>query len=90
MKPGMQYSTRGIQWVLRESVTKSGIKKENICVHTLRYSYATHLLEDGIDIVTIKNLLGHSNILTTMVYLHVMQPKGKVLHSPFDTLYGKL
>ena len=86
----MQYSTRGIQWVMRESVTKSGIKKENICVHTLRYSYATHLLEDGIDIVTIKNLLGHSNILTTMVYLHVMQPKGKVSHSPFDTLYGKL
>ena len=90
MKPGMQYSTRGIQWVMRESVTKSGIKKENICVHTLRHSYATHLLEDGIDIVTIKNLLGHSNILTTMVYLHVMQPKGKVSHSPFDTLYGKL
>ena len=90
MKPGMQYSTRGIQWVMRESVTKSGIKKEYICVHTLRHSYATHLLEDGIDIVTIKNLLGHSNILTTMVYLHVMQPKGKVSHSPFDTLYGKL
>ncbi len=90
MKPGMPYSTRGIQWVLRECVAKSGIKKENICVHTLRHSYATHLLEDGIDIVTIKNLLGHSNIITTMVYLHVMQPLGKTSHSPFDTLYGKL
>lgn len=90
MKPGQPYSPRGIQWVLRETVIKTRIVKENICVHTLRHSYATHLLEDGIDIVTIKNLLGHSNIETTMVYLHVMQAKGKTSHSPFDTLYGTL
>ena len=89
MQQGSPYSTRGMQWVMRQTVTKAGIVKENVCVHTLRHSYATHLLEDGMDIVTIKNLLGHSNILTTMVYLHVMQPQGKVSHSPFDTLYGK-
>ena len=75
---------------MRQAIAKAEIIKENVCVHTLRHSYATHLLEDGVDIVTIKNLLGHSNIETTMVYLHVMQPKGKVSHSPFDTLYGKL
>lgn len=90
MYPGQQYSTRGIQWVMREAVTKAAIVKENVCVHTLRHSYATHLLEDGVDIVTIKNLLGHSNIETTMVYLHVRKPQGIVSHSPFDTLYGKV
>ena len=90
MTPGMPYSTRGVQWVMREAVLKTGIVKDHVCVHTLRHSYATHLLEDGVDIVTIKNLLGHSNIETTMVYLHVKQDKSVVSHSPFDTLYGKL
>lgn len=91
MVPGKPYSTRSLQCVLRDAVNKSGITKENVCVHTLRHSYATHLLEDGVDIVTIKNLLGHSNIKTTMVYLHVKQPsQGSIAHSPFDTLYAKL
>jgi site-specific recombinase XerD len=89
-KTGEPYSNRGIQHLMSETVKKCGIKKEGVCPHTLRHSYATHLLEDGIDIVTIKNLLGHANIETTMVYLHVMQAKGKVPHSPFDTLYGKV
>lgn len=87
MTPGEPYSTRGIQWVMREAVKKCGIKKQDVCVHTLRHSYATHLLEDGVDIVTIKNLLGHVNIETTMIYLHVMQPISTAAHSPFDTLY---
>jgi integrase/recombinase XerD len=91
MYPGKPYSVRSLQWVLRDAVNKSGIKNENVCVHTLRHSYATHLLEDGVDIVTIKNLLGHSNIKTTMIYLHVKQPtQGSIAHSPFDTLYAKL
>ncbi len=91
MVPGKPYSERAIQSVMRDAVNQSGITKEKVCVHTLRHSYATHLLEDGVDIVTIKNLLGHSNIKTTMVYLHVKEPtEGSISHSPFDTLYGKL
>jgi integrase/recombinase XerD len=86
---GSPYSLRGVQWVMRQAVRKAGITKENVCSHTLRHSYATHLLEDGLDIVCIQKLLGHSHIQTTMVYLHVMQPQGKKPHSPFDTLYGK-
>lgn len=89
-KTGEPYSNRGIQHLMTETVKKCKIQKEGICPHTLRHSYATHLLEDGIDIVTIKNLLGHVNIETTMVYLHVMQSKGKTAHSPFDSLYGRL
>ena len=67
-------------------VTK--INKE-ASVHTLRHSYATHLLEDGLDIVTIKELLGHSNIETTMRYLHVAKIDRIRAHSPLDTLYKK-
>lgn len=89
MHAGAPYSPRAMQWVMRETIAKTGIRKENVCVHTLRHSYATHLLEDGVDIVTIKNLLGHSNIRTTMVYLHVKESsQGIIAHSPLDTLYS--
>jgi integrase/recombinase XerD len=69
---GTPLSTEGIQWVVREAVKKCGFTK-GISVHTLRHSYATHLLEFGMDIVSIKELLGHGCIQTTMVYLHVAQ-----------------
>jgi len=58
-------------------------------VHTLRHSFATHLLEDGVDIVTIKELLGHVNIETTMMYLHVAKCNRIDVRSPFDSLYRK-
>lgn len=58
-------------------------------VHTLRHTYATHLLEDGLNILTIKNLLGHSSIETTMVYLHVANSERINPFSPLDTLYPK-
>ncbi|NCP85719.1 MAG: tyrosine-type recombinase/integrase, partial [Bacteroidetes bacterium] len=62
------------------------IKKE-VHVHTLRHTYATHLLEDGLDILSVKELLGHSNIETTMEYLHVAQLKNIQVFSPLDTLF---
>lgn len=60
-----------------------------MAVHSLRHSYATHLLEDGLNIVTIKELLGHADITTTMIYLHVAQCPLIKPHSPLDTLYGE-
>lgn len=61
---------RGVQWAIKEARAKSGINKK-VTAHSLRHSYATHLLEMGTDIVTLKELLGHEDIQTTLIYLHV-------------------
>ena len=84
---GSKYSSRGLSWIMRETLKKTSITKQ-VSLHTLRHSYATHLLEDGLNIVTVKDLLGHANITTTMIYLHVAQCKDIQAHSPFDTLYS--
>jgi len=80
------FSQKGVQWVVREATKKSGIQKQ-VTVHTLRHTYATHLLEDGLDIVSIKELLGHAHIETTMVYLHVAKSGRQAPFSPLDKLY---
>jgi site-specific recombinase XerD len=80
------FSQKGVQWVVREATKKTSIQK-HVTVHTLRHSYATHLLEEGLDIVSIKELLGHAHIETTMVYLHVAQSGRQTPFSPLDRLY---
>ena len=77
---------KGLSWVMREALKRTRIAKE-VNLHSLRHSYATHLLEDGLNIVTVKDLLGHAEIATTMIYLHVAQNPKRPPHSPFDTLY---
>lgn len=77
---------RGVQWAAREARAKSGIKKQ-VTAHCLRHSYATHLLEMGTDIMTLKELLGHEDIQTTMVYLHVSRLGRKPPFSPLEKLY---
>jgi site-specific recombinase XerD len=81
-----RYSQKGVQWAVKEASKKAGIKKD-VHVHTLRHTCATHLLEDGLDIVSVKNFLGHENIETTMIYLHVAQLNTKAVFSPLDTLF---
>jgi len=75
-----------VQQSFRVALVKAGISKD-ACVHTLRHSFATHLLEQGVDIVTIKEQLGHAHIQTTMMYLHVAKVNRTVAHSPLDQLY---
>ena len=84
---GEALSQRGAQWVMSQAVKKAGIVKEDVSLHTLRHTYATHLLEQGINILTIKELLGHAHIDTTMIYLHLARPALNLAFSPMDTLY---
>ncbi len=56
-------------------------------MHTLRHSFATHLLSQGTDLFTIKRLLGHSSIKTTLIYLHLVQQKITEFKSPLDAMY---
>jgi site-specific recombinase XerD len=86
-EPDGRYSVKGLSWVMRENLKKTSIKKV-VNLHSLRHSYATHLLEQGVNIVTLKNLLGHADITTTMIYLHIAQCPLINPHSPLDTLYG--
>lgn len=74
-----------LQKSFKEARIKSGITKPAGC-HTLRHSFATHLLEDGYDIRTVQELLGHSNVSTTMIYTHVLNRGGKGVRSPADKL----
>jgi integrase/recombinase XerD len=84
---GEAYSQRGAQWAISQAVKRAGIVKE-VSLHTLRHTYATHLLEQGVNILTIKELLGHAHINTTMIYLHLARPSVQVAFSPMDTLYN--
>jgi site-specific recombinase XerD len=81
-----RYSQRGIQHIVKRIAEEAGISK-NVHVHTLRHTFATHLLEDGLDIISVKNLLGHSRIQTTMEYLHVAISNPQRAFSPLDTLF---
>ena len=82
---GGQYSNTSAQAVLRRAVGKANIQKK-VTLHTLRHSFATHLLENGTDIRYIQELLGHSSPKTTMIYTHVSERSLKKIRNPFDEL----
>ena len=81
-----RFSETGVQWIIRQALKKTSIKKQ-VTSHVLRHTYATHLLEMGTDIITLKELLGHTDIRTTMVYLHVAQLDKYKAFCPLDKLY---
>ncbi|MEM9119236.1 MAG: integron integrase [Cyanobacteria bacterium P01_F01_bin.56] len=74
---------QSIQRAVKKAVQAAGIHKHGGC-HTLRHSFATHLLEDGYDIRTVQELLGHKDIKTTMIYTHVLNQGGRGVRSPLD------
>ncbi len=82
---GGAYSTRSAQQVLKDAKQRAGIKKPG-GMHSLRHSYATHLIESGTDIRYIQELLGHQNVMTTMRYTHVSKSAIGKIESPLDRL----
>lgn len=85
---GKAYPIRTVQQIFTNAKQKAGIKKD-VGIHSLRHSFATHLLDKGTDIRYIKDLLGHFDIRTTEIYLHVSKQKLVNIISPFDDLWEK-
>lgn len=84
-KTGKQLTNRGVQCAMERIAIKAGITT-NPTPHTLRHSFATHLMNDGVDLVIIQALMGHSNIKTTSIYLHVRDYQKLNITSPLDSL----
>jgi site-specific recombinase XerD len=84
---GSHLSTGQVQRMCRRAVRACGISKK-ASMHTLRHSYATHLLESGTDLLTLQKLLGHNHLSTTALYVHLEQSHLQKAGSPLDTLHG--
>jgi integrase/recombinase XerD len=86
-KPGKRYSMRSIQHLVQKALIKIGLDSKNYSVHTIRHSFATHLVDNGTDLHTIKELLGHRSLQTTLQYLHLTSTRIDKVISPYDRLH---
>jgi len=84
-RPGRHISTRTVQAIFKYACEKAGIKKE-VSAHSLRHSFATHLLESGVDLRYIQEILGHKSSKTTEIYTHVSKASIARIRSPLDTI----
>jgi site-specific recombinase XerD len=78
-------SDAAFQNAIRKAARRAGLNK-NVTPHVLRHSFATHLMESGVDIRTVQDLLGHKDVATTQIYTHVMEKPGLGVNSPLDNL----
>jgi len=87
---GKQMHCRSFQLAVRLAMKRAGLQDKGYNVHTLRHSFATHLLDTGTDIHSIKELLGHSRLETTMTYLHLQSAKCSRIVNPLDHIINKV
>ena len=85
-QPGKKYSVRSIQHLMEKALVNIGLESKNYTIHTIRHSFATHLIDNGADLHTVKELLGHSSLQTTMKYLHFTTRRMKGIVNPYDVL----
>ena len=78
-------TTMTVQKIIKKAARKAAIKK-NVHPHTLRHSFATHLIENGYDVASVQSILGHNSSETTMVYIHAANPRMIAVQSPLDSL----
>jgi site-specific recombinase XerD len=87
-KKGKGMHCRSIEFNVEQAMKQAGFRDKGFSAHTLRHSFATHLLDTGTDLHTIKELLGHSNISTTMIYLHLQTHRCSRIVNPLDHLHN--
>lgn len=83
---GKKYGTRTIQHILSLALAKTGLNNKNYSVHTIRHSFATHLLDNGTDLQAIQQLMGHHHINQTVQYLHLSAKRFSSIVNPYDLL----
>jgi site-specific recombinase XerD len=84
--PGKPLSVRMIQHMVQKAMIQLGLSSKHYTVHTIRHSFATHLVDNGTDLHTVKELLGHSNLQTTMRYMHFTTSRIQGVVNPYDVL----
>jgi integrase/recombinase XerD len=85
-KAGRAISTRMIEHIVQNNLIQLGLSSKNYTVHTIRHSFATHLVDNGADLHTVKELLGHSTLQTTMRYMHLTTRRIEGIVNPYDAL----
>ena len=83
--PGEKYSLRSIQHLVQKALLNTGLADKNYTVHTIRHSFATHLVDNGVDLHTVKELMGHRSLQTTR-YLHLTAKRMEGVVNPYDVL----
>jgi integrase/recombinase XerD len=84
-KRGKKYTARSVEKIVENAVRKAGIRKQ-VSHHTLRHSFATHLVQNGVDILLIKDLLGHEHLKTTEIYTHISSADLMTIKNPLDMI----
>jgi len=85
-RPGKPLSARMIQHLVQNALAQAGLNSKNYTVHTIRHSFATHLVDHGTDLHTVKELLGHSTLQTTLRYMHLTTTRIQGIINPYDVL----